>query len=250
MVAIESLSRVSRPLNVGHRGASALAPENTLAAFREARAVGADGIEFDVQFSRDRQLIVFHDKELERITGIHGLVAEKTLAELKQLDAGSWFDAKFAGDQIPTLDEVFDLLDGQMLLNIEIKSDAQDEMGLEAAVVDCVQRNHLTQHVLISSFDLACLTRVRQIDPSIRIGVLFDKPLSDSRLASLNAEALHPNWKMVDEQMLQRAHERGQQVNVWTVNAPADMQRMISLGVDGIITNFPHSLKKILDEKN
>ncbi|MEP7199675.1 MAG: glycerophosphodiester phosphodiesterase family protein, partial [Chloroflexota bacterium] len=172
----------ARPLNLGHRGALSLAPENTLAAFAVAREVGADGVEFDVQLSADGQLVIIHDDTVDRTSDGHGLVNALTLAELKRLDVGRWFGAQFAGERIPTLQDVFDLLGRQMLLNIEIKSKSgvttdDGDNGLIAKVVECVQRNGMGDCVLISSFNFASLRRVRQLDPTLRIGALYSRPL-------------------------------------------------------------------------
>lgn len=232
----------------------ALAPENTLAAFAQARALGADGIEFDVQLSRDGQIVVIHDERVDRTTNGRGRVADLTLAELKALDAGSWFDPRFSGERIPTLQETFDLIGAEMLLNIELKSmvrqahpaGAGGDDGLAAAVVECARRNGRIASVLVSSFDFSALRRVRALDPRLRIGLLFDAPLDDTSVADLKAEAVHPRWSLVTEQLVEQAHARGQQVNVWTVNEPDAMRRMAALGVDAIMTNFPHVLKTVL----
>lgn len=186
-----------------------------------------------------------HDEQLERTTNGAGACFDKTLSELKKLDAGQWFDAQFAGEHIPTLQEVFDLLGHTMLLNIEIKGKSA-EIGMEAKVVECVRRNQAIERVIVSSFNWASLRRVRELEPCIRIGLLYRQPVADSQLTTLNAEAIHPQWNLVDEGLMARAHARGQQVNVWTVNEEADMRRMIALGVDAIITNFPQRLRTML----
>jgi glycerophosphoryl diester phosphodiesterase len=243
------LPQVKRPLNLGHRGALSLAPENTLAAFRQACDAGADGVELDVQLSADAHLVIIHDDTLERTTDGQGEVAMRTLAELKQLDAGRWFDPGCAGERIPTLQEVIDLLGNQMLLNIEIKSKSGDSGDLPNRVVECIRRNHLERTVLLSSFNLETLRHVRYTAPELSIGVLYSHPLGEDELAGLRVEALHPRWTLADERLLQRAHAAGQQVNVWTVDEETDMRRMIALGVDAIITNFPQRLASILRER-
>jgi glycerophosphoryl diester phosphodiesterase len=243
------LQQVKRPLNLGHRGALSLAPENTLASFARARDSGADGVEFDVQLSADAQLVIIHDHTLERTTDGRGGVVSRSLAELKQLDAGRWFDPGYAGERIPTLQEVIDLLGNQMLLNIEIKSKPGENGDLEQSVIECIRRNRCEGKVLISSFNMESLRRVRQAAPELPIGVLYSHPLDEEEITDLRAEAVHPQWTLVDEDLVQRAHAAGRKVNVWTVNEEADQRRMIALGVDAIITNFPQRLASILHER-
>jgi glycerophosphoryl diester phosphodiesterase len=239
---------VKRAMNLGHRGAMSLAPENTLAAFALAREVGADGVEFDVQLSADGEPVIIHDHTLERTTDGHGAVAAHTLGELRQMDAGRWFDARYAGERIPTLQEVIDLLGGEMFLNIEIKGGHGESAGLPDRVVECVRRNRIEGRVLLSSFQLDALYRVREIAPELAIGVLYSHPLGEEKVAGLHAEAVHPEWKMASAEVVRSAHAAGQQVNVWTVNAEADMRNLIALGVDAIITNYPQLLATILNE--
>ena len=235
------------PLNLGHRGASSLAPENTLDAFAAAQAAGADGVEFDVQLSKDGELVVIHDDRLERTTNGRGLVAAHTLAELKTLDAGSWFDARFAGQAIPILQDVFDLLGNQMLLNIEIKSKSGTPGGeLEEKVAGCVRRNQLEPYVLISSFNPASLAHIQTVAPELRVGYLFEGQVDGAVIAQLRPHALHPGWRVVSGELVERAHAAGQRVNVWTVNEERDLRSMVEMGVDGIVTNFPQRLAAIL----
>jgi glycerophosphoryl diester phosphodiesterase len=240
---------MTRPLNFGHRGAKSIAPENTLASMRTARDAGADGVEFDVQFSKDRALVVIHDDHLDRTTDGHGPVSSLPLAELQQLDAGSRFDARFAGERIPTLADIFGL-DGRPLdFNIEVKLDPalKADTGLEQAIVDCIRQWRMERRVLISSFNFHALRRVRKIAPDLKIGVLYDKPIDEASIADLHADALHPRWSLLDAGFVARTHVRGQRVNVWTVNEVDDMRRMIALGVDLIMTDFPQRLKTLYD---
>lgn len=236
------------PLNYGHRGAMAIAPENTLVSMAAARDAGADGIEFDVQFAKDRSLVIIHDDRLERTTNGTGRVAEHTLAEIQALDAGGRFDARFAGERIPTLEQVFALPGRPMAMNIEIKLDPPlaEDTGLEQVVVDCIRRHRMEPRVLISSFNWHALRRIRRIAPDLRLGVLYGHAIDEAEVADLRAEAMHPRFTLVDAEMVKRAHGRGQQVNVWTVNEEADMRRMVELGVDTIMTNFPHRLAPLL----
>lgn len=240
--------------NMGHRGASEAAPENTIAAFIAAAELGAHGVELDVMLSGDGEVVVIHDYTLDRTTDGNGLVKEHSLAELKRIDAGSWFSADFAGEKIPTLQEVIDALDPAVLLNIEIKSESPATDGLEKAVVDVIARNNLYGRVLVSSFNPISLLRVKLADRRIPVGLLYmaDLPVYLSQgwfIPILLPEALHPSYDLVDKAYMEWAHRKGFKVNVWTVDEAVDMERMIDLGVDGIITNRPELLTQILEER-
>ncbi|HHS97904.1 MAG TPA: glycerophosphodiester phosphodiesterase [Chloroflexi bacterium] len=242
-----------RPLNIAHRGASAVAPQNTLAAFRRAAELGADGIELDVRLSADGVPVVIHDAVVDHTTDGTGRVADLPLAALKELDAGSWFDPAFAGERIPTLDEVFEEIGDTLLINVELKPEKDRRIG--EAVVRRVERHGLFDRVLLSSFDPFILRRVRRLTPHIPLGFLYEvAPLS--RLARLLAwampdlrpEAVHPHWRLIRREVVHRAHSRGQRVIAWTVDAPDAMRHLIDWGVDGIITNHPDQLRKVLSQ--
>ena len=237
----------NRPLNFGHRGASALAPENTLAAFQKAREMGAHGVELDVMLSTDGEVMVRHDNELERTTDGHGRVRDKTLTELKSLDAGSWFGPQFAGERIPMLREVCIWAAQDMLLNIELKSVAITRTPLEEKTVAIVREFGLERRVVLSSFNPFSLRRVRQIAPELHTGLLYaeDLPIYLRRawLRPLaRPAALHPHYPMVTDSYLDWARGKGYRVNVWTVDVAAEMQRLIAQRVDTIITNRPDTL--------
>jgi glycerophosphoryl diester phosphodiesterase len=246
----ESGSR--RTLDIAHRGASAVAPANTLAAFERAVEFGADGIEFDVHLSAEGVPVVIHDFAVDATTDGSGRVAQMSLDQLKQLDAGAHFDPVYAGERIPTLEEVLQTFGDRLLLNVELKSVSLCDNGLEQAVLALVTRYKLGSRVLLSSFNPFSLRRVKQIAPHVRAGLLYapDLPLFLSRawLAPLFPhEARHPEHTMVDARYMTRARRRGYQVNVWTVDAPDEMRRLIGLDVNGIITNVPDVLREILD---
>jgi len=240
-----------RTLNIAHRGASAAAPANTLVAFERAAELGADGIELDVHLSADGAPVVIHDSTLDATTDGHGRVAATPLAQLKRLDAGSWFDPAFAGERIPTLEEVLEAMGGRLLLNIELKSLSLRDKGLERAVIALVERYDLEERVLFSSFNPFSLRRAKKIAPRIQAGLLYSPdqslPLRRAWLAFLFPhEARHPQHTMVDERYLTWARKRGYRVNVWTVDDPKEMRRLARLGVDGIITNTPKILNDVL----
>jgi len=242
-----------RPLNIAHRGASAAAPPNTLAAFRRAAELGADGIELDAHLSADGAVVVIHDFTVDSTTDGSGRVAGMTLAALKELDAGARFDPAFAGERIPTLEEVFAAVGRQLLINVELKTMSFQDSGLERRVVELVERHGLAEWVLLSSFPPAAIRRARRLAPHLPIGFLYETaPLS--RLARLLAalmpglhpDAIHPHWTMVRPSVVHRAHRRGRRVVTWTVDEPDTMRRLTGWGVDAIITNYPDRLRAVL----
>ena len=240
-----------RQLNIAHRGARTVAPENTLAAFKAALEMGADGIELDVQLSADGALVVHHDFDLGRTNNGAGPLRKQTLGQLKRLDAGSWRDAQFARERIPTLAEVFQMLDRQMVVNIELKTRSFFDDGLEQAVVNEIKRSHMVDMVIISSFNPRSLMRMRNLSDQLPLGLLYspDQPIHLRRAwlrRFVHPEALHPRFDMVDETFMARAKEDGYRVNVWTVNEAEDMERMLRLKVDAIITDRPNILRQVM----
>jgi len=246
----------SRTLNIAHKGACAQAPPNTLAAFRRAAEVGADGVELDVHLSADGVPVVIHDATVDRTTDGTGRVADLPLAALKELDAGSWFDPAFAGERIPTLEEVLETIGGSLLINVELKAMPGARPGLEAAVIGLVRRYGLEDRVLLSSFNPFSLRRARQLAPDLPIGFLYDASglsrlarLVTAAMVRLRAEALHPHYRLATPALVRRAHRRGRRVVVWTVNEPDTMRQMVEMGVDAIITDHPDRLREVLEER-
>jgi len=242
-------------LNFAHRGASHDAPQNTLAAFRLAREMGADGVELDVQVSKDGEAVVIHDFTVDATTDGQGAVKDKTLAELKELDAGCWFDARFAGQRIPTLEEVIVEVGHQLFLNIELKTKAFASTNLVAEVVRLIEDHNLVHRVIVSSFNPLPLRQVKRLNHHISTGLIysFDLPAHLIRALFLllaDADALHPEKHLVTQEYMTWAQERGYRVNAWTVDEPAEMKRLITLGVDGIITNRPDVLREVLDTRD
>lgn len=251
MTTSEWLIPRDRPLNIGHRGASAAAPQNTLAAFHQAIELGADGVELDAQLSADGVVVVMHDFVVETTTDGAGRVADKTLAELKALDAGSKFSHEFAGERIPTLAQVFEAVKDKLLVNIELKDFDSFGGRLEAPVLEVVRKHAMEKRVLFSSFNPFVLRAVKRLAPDIPAGLLYREDLAiHLRRAWLAPfiphEARHPRFPMVTEATLEWCHARGLRVNTWTVDEPAEMRRLIALGVDGIITNKPGVLRSVL----
>jgi len=241
-------------LNFAHRGASHDAPENTLAAFRLAREMGADGVELDVQASKDGEAVVIHDLTVDATTDGQGPVKDKTLAELKELDAGSWFDARFASQRIRSLQEVIIEVGHQLLLAIELKVKVFGSAGLLAEVVRLIEDHNLVHRARVSSFNPFALRRVKRLNPHINTGLLyyFDLPAHLIRALFLflaDPDALHPEKRLVTQEYMGWAKERGYRVDAWTVDEPAEMKRLISLGVDSIITNRPDVLREVLEKR-
>ena len=226
-----------------HRGASGYAPENTLTSFRLAREQGADGVELDVQLTKDGQLVVIHDETLDRTTDGTGWVKDFTLSELKALNASMGSKA-YPDEKIPTLDEVFDVLaDSSMVINIEIKDSVVPYPGIAEKVLEMIDQRNWEYRITISSFNHITLAHIRQIGSLVYTGVLFQDVLYEpwNYAHQLWATALHPHFQYVDAvpNLIEESRNSLLEINVWTVNEVADIDRMIARGVDGIITNYP-----------
>jgi len=229
-------------LRIAHRGASGSTPEHTRPAFEKALALGVDMIELDVQLSRDGELVVLHDEDLQRTTTGQGVVRDQRLVDLKTLDAGSWFAPQFAREPVLTLDEVIELVDARARLNVEVKAAAADFAAAAERLIAILRRRGIMETTLLSSFEGAALAALRDRSAGARLGVLWQQPdFSDAwRLAQeLAAESIHPHWLLVSAEMIAQAHERGLRVLTWTVNDIGAMRGLVGLGVDGIMSDFP-----------
>lgn len=229
---------VGRPLVIGHRGAAAIAPENTLASFRAAREAGADGVELDVQLSSDGEVIVFHDEDLARLAGRPGRVSDFPLAALRELRLRG-------GGAIPTLDEVLEELGRNLLVNVELKVPPRAiGRALGRRVAEVLSRHAATGRALVSSFHPVALAVFRSDHPQLATGLLFHREQAWPLRAGwphywLRPLALHPDRTLVTPGRLRRWRRHGYAIHVWTVNDPAEMQRLADLGVDAIITDDP-----------
>ncbi len=239
------------PLVFAHRGYSSQAPENTVVAFRAALDVGVDGVELDVQLSSDGELVVIHDESLKRTTNGSGMVCQHTLAELKALDAGSWFAPRFVGVQIPTVGEVLDLLEPRpdLQINIELKTGVIPYPGIEEKVVRTVLEKGFAHRVIISSFNHYTLLVIKALAPQLPIGLLYAANLIRpwDYATTVGAEALHPQHHGISKEMVADCRQAGRRVNVWTVDQEPDLKRCVELGVDGIITNYPERAREVID---
>ncbi|WP_343705334.1 glycerophosphodiester phosphodiesterase family protein [Flavobacterium sp.] len=224
-------------LKIAHRGAKAYEPENTLQAFQKALDLNSDGIELDVHLSSDEHIIVIHDETIDRTTNGKGLVNDFTLAELKSF----LIDEKY---QIPTLNEVFDLVNKKCLINIELK-------GLETApkVVALIEeyiaeKGWKCEHFIISSFDWSMLEETSNLDPNIPIGVLTEENL-ETALAfaeKIKAKAIHPDFQLLNKENVQEMQKKGFLVLPWTVNSEEDIRKVKSYNVNGIISDNPDKI--------
>jgi glycerophosphoryl diester phosphodiesterase len=234
---------------LAHRGASAYAPENTLAAFRLAVDQRADWLELDVQQTSDGKLVVFHDLRVERTTNGGGAIRDLTLEQVRQLDAGSWFDSKFANERVPTFEEVVALArETGTRIFPEVK-DPRLYPGIEERVAAVIAANGYEDRTIVQSFDSASLERLRRINPNLRLAALYTvaSPLRGDPPAG--AEVLGPPWELVaaDRSLVRDAHAAGRQVVVWTVDNRNGMRQMLDARVDGIITARPDVVRSLLE---
>jgi glycerophosphoryl diester phosphodiesterase len=232
------------PQIIAHRGASAEAPENTLAAYRRALAIGVHGVELDVNLSADGEPIVIHDHVLDRTTDGHGLVVARTSAELRQLDAGRWFGEAFAGERLLTLAEALDLLRAVRVI-VEIKAGLGRTLGIAARVAAVIGAS-THREVTVSSFDHPLLVEVTAARPELDIAVLYTaRPIHALRLAQdAGARTLHPYWFWLTPDVVTSAHAAGLRVETWVVDELADQARVLAMGVDAVMTNHPRRLRE------
>jgi glycerophosphoryl diester phosphodiesterase len=225
------------PLHLAHRGASGIAPENTLAAFRKALVIGSLMVECDVHATREGAVVVMHDATVDRTTNGTGAIKELGLAELKTLDAGSWFAPEFAGEQVPTLAELLEVLRGHTTLSLEIK-----QAGIEEAAVASLRDGGMLDDTLVISFLPQALVRVKEIAPALPTGLLVSKGTTEEVVAKaleIGAEVLSAHRAMVNEELVGAAHSAGLKMTAWIANDRPEQQRLMDLGVEIIGTDHP-----------
>lgn len=245
------------PLILGHRGASAIAPENTLAAFSRAIQDGADGIEFDVRLSRDRVPVVIHDATLKRTGLTCGVVRELTSQELQRVDVGSWFYSKgvsYSGEKLPSLARVFDLFASNSgLLYIELKCESDEGPALAAEVVKLVRGSKIQQRVVVESFDLPAIAEVKRIEGEIRTAALFEpklsRPISTIRRLKMidvarrhEADEIALHHTLASPRVVEKARRDGLEVVVWTVDDREWIGRARAVGIKALIANNPAAM--------
>ena len=221
-------------LRIGHRGARAYEPENTLRSFRKALEIGVDAIEFDVRKTRDNQIVVIHDADVKRTTNGKGLVADLTLKEIKELSTEK-------NEKIPTLEEILDFVDGKAKMLIELK-----EAGYEEKVLALIRARKQQNNVIITSFLEDALKKTRELNPDIQTGLIYAKHKNPIKTATgLEANYLLPLYRFTHTANVQKAHENGLKVIVWTINTPEEAAEYAKKGVDGIATDKPDILTNI-----
>ena len=255
-----------RPLIIAHRGASALAPENTFAAFQKAIVAAADGIEFDVRLARDGVPIVFHDATLARLAKIKRRVADFTSEELNKIDVGSWFnrafprraDDKFSAEIIPTLAQLLKFLDGyQGLIYVELKGRDSEMFALAEAVCDLIRQTNLLPNIIVKSFNLEAVKIAKQLLPEVRTAALFEPKVltmlgKKKRILEAaqkcNADEISLHRSLATKSFVRRATEKNLPVTIWTADNPVWVKRAFDSGINAIITNNPAYLLEKRDE--
>ncbi len=238
------LENFPRPILLAHRGDLAHAPENTLPSFSQAIQKGADGVELDAKLTSDGHVIVIHDPTLNRTTNGSGKVASFKLNEIRKLDAGAWFDEKFKGTQVPLLEEVFETVGKDKLINIELTNYSTRNDGLTAKVCELIKRHNNQSQIIFSSFFASNLKIAAQILPAVPRGLLAMPGLLGLWARSFgfmfgDYQALHPYISSTSREQIQRAHRLKRRVHVWTANTPAEIQQLKEWGADGLFTDDP-----------
>lgn len=244
---------------IAHRGACKVAPQNTMPAFEKGLELNVDGFETDVHLTADGVPVLCHDYEIEETSNGHGKITSMTLDELREFDFGGYFGEEFKNTPIPTLEEFLTLCedDSVEVMNIEIKPSLENDMTVVHKTIEAVKAHGLFDKLLISSFSAKMLIESKKIDRNCKTAFLYspkDKIVmkilfTAARFArGLGVQALHPHFTLVTPQYVKKAHALGIQVNPWTVNKESDIRRMIKCGVDGIITDYPEVVNKIIDE--
>ena len=238
------IEELPKPVIFAHRGASRYAPENTLTAFKLAIKQGAHALELDTKLSADGQAVVIHDQTIDRTTNSNGRVADLTLTELRQLDAGSHFDVSYQGELIPTLEEVFESFGGRILINVELTNYATPADNLPLVVAEMTQRYNLVDQILISSFNPIALFRFKKRLPGAAIGLLAFPGFGGIPARSFSIRlfpyySLHPEWSNITPQLVVNAHKHNKKVFPYTVNRHEDIIQTLNMGVDGLFTDDP-----------
>ena len=235
-------------VKIAHRGDSGNFPENTRLAFEKAIEARADMIEIDCQTTSDGHVVVFHDERLNRTAGVSGTVKSKTLQQLKKLDVGQWKKRSFRGEGVLTLEEVLEIIAGKVDLCLDIKQYNASQPGMEIKLLFIVSHYDYLDQTIFSSFDYPCLERVRELAPEARIGVIYGAGVkADPFVAAerLEASSMHVQRQMATRPFLDKAWETGLDVHVWTVNEVRDMEKFASLGVQGIVSDYPEKLAQL-----
>jgi len=228
-----------------HRGASGMAPENTIASVLKAAELKADYAEIDVQETKDSVLIVIHDGNFKRTTGVDKNVWETTYDEVEKLDAGSSFSEKFKGEHIPLFETILDSAKGRIMLNIELKDNGHQQK-LAERVIAAVEKKRMSSQVIITSFNRALIKKVRAMDKNLKVGYIFSVYPPDEDVFKADIDILSMGYKLINEETVRKANESGKKILAWTVNKPEDMERLSKFRIHSIVTNYPDKLQEIL----
>lgn len=237
------------PKVIAHRGGRQWAPENTLAAFRRSVELGVDGIELDVHRCATGELVVIHDEDLNRTTNGAGFVKDASYAELAKLSAGLWYGKEFADEYIPLLKEVLELVDGRMIINIELKNTPIEYPGIEEDLLSLIEGYQRKDTLIISSFDHKVMRKLHELAPSLNTALLAAALFIDIKeyAAKMGARFFHPALDCLRADGVEEAHAAGLFVSAWTCNTQRDWQDAIDMGVDGIVTDDPQGLIAYLE---
>lgn len=246
VLAVQTATLEDNVKVIAHRGSSKAAPENTMAAFRQAIADGTDWIELDVQEAADGEVVVFHDSDFMKMGGVPLKIWDATLADLAKIDIGSWFAPEFSNERVPTLGEVLDLCKNKVGVFIELKYYGHDQQ-LEERVARIVEARGMEKDIVIMSLKLEAVQKMKTLRPDWRAGLLLSA--SAGNLRSAGADFLAINALFANRAFIRRTHRSGAEVYVWTVNDAATMSAMMSRGVNGVITDKPALAKSVLADR-
>lgn len=239
-----------KTLNIAHRGFSGMYPENTMLAFREAMKAGCHGIETDVQMSKDGVLVICHDELLDRTSNGTGLLKDYTYDELLNFDFGIKFSPEFQGEKIPTLEELLQFAkENHIFLNLELKNGLFPYNGIEKKVIELIYKYDFKDSVILSSFNHFSMIKCKDIDSSIKTGLLYEGTFVDIEkyCKNIGADALHPQYfSLLDAELTKKIQDEGIMINTYTVNHEIHMEALLDLKVNAIITNYPDKLSKIM----
>jgi glycerophosphoryl diester phosphodiesterase len=233
---------------IAHRGASGNFPENTRVAFEKAIEARVDMIELDCQLSQDGHVVVFHDERLNRTAGVRGKTSSKTLEQLKKLDIGQWRRRAYRGQRILTLEEVLETIRDNVDVCVDIKCFPDSPAGIELKLLFTLSHYDYLDRAILSSFDYRCLGRIRELAPESRVGILVEPATKEDPFEvarQLEATSILVQKELATREFLDKAWEDGLDIHVWTVNEVRDMEKFVSLGVQGIVSDFPEKFLKL-----
>ena len=234
-----------------HRGASGYAPENTLTAIKKAIEMKADGIEIDIQLTKDGKIVVIHDWKVDRTTTGRGFVYELDFGYIRSLDAGQWYTKDFIGEVVPTLEEVLDILPNDMMLNIEIKDTARKHSNIEEKMLEVLKKYpEKFDNIIVSSFHHDKIRRLQELEPKLKLALLTDSEFIEIEkylsTNGLNSYSYHPEINLISKKDVDILHKKGIKIFVWKVNKEEDLDYLLSMEIDGVITNYPDIMRELL----